>query len=143
MTNDDYQAAVARTVGWDNPEAALAGCGLGLAGEVGELVDHIKKHLFHGHSLDKDYAKKEMGDVLWYLTALASEMGLRLGDIMAANDAKLRARYPEGFDKQRSINRTEASAPACDRCAGTGGELVRDPWTEYMSYRPCVRCHPA
>ncbi|MDQ5828208.1 MAG: nucleoside triphosphate pyrophosphohydrolase family protein, partial [Chloroflexota bacterium] len=80
---------------------------LGLAGEAGECSEAIKKHVFHGHPLDRDAMRDELGDVLWYLAMLADACGLRLDDIAAHNVGKLRARYPAGFSPHASINREE------------------------------------
>ena len=52
-------------------------------------------------------ANKELGDVLWYVAVTADAYGLDLDDIAEANIAKLKARYPEGFDTARSRNRPE------------------------------------
>lgn len=70
---------------------------LGLAGEVGEVVELIKKDRFQGQPLDRDKLCKELGDVLWYLTDLAAQNGLTLQQVAETNSAKLRARYPNGF----------------------------------------------
>jgi NTP pyrophosphatase (non-canonical NTP hydrolase) len=75
---------------------------LGLAGEAGEVADLIKKGIFHQKGLDKENLKKELGDVLWYLTALCSDLGLSLEEVMQHNIKKLKARYPEGYDPQRA-----------------------------------------
>jgi NTP pyrophosphatase (non-canonical NTP hydrolase) len=78
-------------------EGSLANWGLGLAGEAGEVVELIKKHCFHGKALDRESLRKELGDVLWYISAICSEVGLELGDVAEANIDKLFARYPNGF----------------------------------------------
>lgn len=83
----------------------LTNFALGLAGEAGEVVEAVKKHVYHQHPLDRDHLVEELGDVLWYVTALASALGVPLDDIAAANVAKLLARYPEGFDPVRSRER--------------------------------------
>lgn len=70
---------------------------LGLTGEAGEFADLMKKVHGHGHELDLEKAKKELGDVLWYLAVLADSLGLTLSEVAKANVAKLRARYPDGF----------------------------------------------
>lgn len=57
----------------------------GLAGEAGEVADLIKKHLFHGDDLDLIKLEKELGDVLWYWTALCQNFGIRPEDAMQAN----------------------------------------------------------
>ena len=82
----------------------LMGC-MGLAGESGELLDLIKKWVFHSKPLDEEHAKKELGDVLWYVAEIAHSMGWDLDEIMTMNIDKLRARYPEGFSTERSNHR--------------------------------------
>lgn len=77
---------------------------LGLGGECGEVLELVKKGKFHGHGIDTDAMRNELGDVLWYLTALADTIGLDLADVAQANLDKLRARYPDGFDPERSKN---------------------------------------
>lgn len=78
---------------------------MGLNGEAGEAIDLVKKHLFHNHELDMDKLKLELGDVLWYLAEAAESLDMSLEDIAAANIDKLKKRYPEGFDCERSIKR--------------------------------------
>lgn len=101
-----YQAQAARTLNPAlDPRERLINGALGLAGESGEAADVLKKHLFHGHPLDRDALKKELGDVLWYVAALASAADLTLDEVAQHNLDKLRARYPDGFDTQRSQER--------------------------------------
>jgi NTP pyrophosphatase (non-canonical NTP hydrolase) len=108
MTLDDYQQLAARTLGRDRThEQQLANAALGLTGEAGEVAEVIKKHLFHATPLDQDALAKELGDCLWYIGAFATVLGLSLDDIAQRNIDKLRRRYPEGFDTERSRNRTE------------------------------------
>jgi len=103
---DDYQKRAART---RNPklsaEEAIAQSGLGIAGEAGEVADYLKKVLFHGHSVDVEKIRAELGDVLWYVADLATTYGIDLSDVAEANIAKLEARYPEGFTEERSVHR--------------------------------------
>lgn len=84
---------------------ALAKNGLGAAGEAGEVADLIKKHLYHGHQLDRNKLVKELGDVLWYITSTCHLIEADLNEIMFENKKKLDERYPNGFDKEKSINR--------------------------------------
>ena len=79
----------------------------GLTGEAGEVAELIKKHLYHATPLDQDALVKELGDCLWYVAAFANVLGLSLDDVAERNIEKLRRRYPEGFDTERSRNRTE------------------------------------
>lgn len=71
---------------------------LGLPGEVGEVVDILKKWVFSGKTLDLTHLKKEMGDVMWYFTLLGISFGFSLDDIMEQNAEKLKARFPNGFN---------------------------------------------
>lgn len=80
---------------------------LGLAGEIGELADYWKKHKYHGHVFDPTRAIQEIGDILWYVAQAADAMGIELEYVAITNIAKLKARYPEGFSNERSINRDE------------------------------------
>jgi NTP pyrophosphatase (non-canonical NTP hydrolase) len=81
-------------------EAALAYPTLGLAGEAGEVADHIKKVIRDddwGVSEERlDALTKELGDVLWYVAQLASELGLDLEEIARVNLEKLRSRQLRG-----------------------------------------------
>lgn len=78
---------------------------LGLTGEAGEAADLIKKVFGHGHSLDRDKLLLELGDVLWYVAALAKTAGSSLEEVADLNIGKLRARYPDGFSTEHSVNR--------------------------------------
>lgn len=94
--------------GEDTPEIELGGvlnAALGLSGEVGELNDILKKWIFHEKQLDIDHAKKEAGDICWYLAMLCKSFGWNFDEIMQINIDKLKARYPEGFDTYRANHR--------------------------------------
>lgn len=80
---------------------------LGMSGEVGEFNDMIKKWVFHEKNLDMEHAKKEAGDILWYVVMLCESFGWNMEEIMQMNVDKLKARYPEGFDVERANNRAE------------------------------------
>jgi NTP pyrophosphatase (non-canonical NTP hydrolase) len=83
----------------------LANFSMGLAGESGELIDLLKKHLYQGHEIDINKVSEEISDTIWYLGNIANIFNINLSDAMDANIAKLKARYPSGFDKNRSVNR--------------------------------------
>lgn len=76
---------------------ALDWC-LGLGGETGEVLDLIKHAVFHAETLDRMELAKELGDVLWYVSALCTTMDMSLEDIAALNQAKLNHRYNNGFN---------------------------------------------
>jgi NTP pyrophosphatase (non-canonical NTP hydrolase) len=80
---------------------------LGLTGEAGEFAELAKKHLFHGHTLDKEKAAKEIGDVLWYVAFACEALGVSLDEIAERNIAKLKARYPDKFETRLSLVKDE------------------------------------
>ena len=105
---DGYQQAAARTLNLDLPHREQLSLGaLGLAGEGGEVVELIKKALFHGTDLPREQLKKELGDVLWYVAAIATASGLTLSEVASANVEKLRRRYPGGFSEAASLARVD------------------------------------
>lgn len=108
MKLDEYQQQAARTLG--TGERALVESALGLVGEAGELVDLLKKEIFHKHNVSGERLELEMGDVLWYLAAIATLQGLSLADIAEANLAKLRRRYPAGYSAEASQARVDQEA---------------------------------
>ena len=79
----------------------------GLMGLNGEAIDILKKHLFQGHWLDREHIARELGDASWYLAVSAWALGYNLEDIFENNIRKLKDRFPDGFDSERSINRKE------------------------------------
>lgn len=108
MKINEYQKEALRTAsGMNDQFPRILNGVLGLAGESGECVDMLKKHLFQGHDLDKEHMAKELGDVAWYLAVSADAIGYDLETIMQMNVDKLRNRYPDGFDSSKSINRKE------------------------------------
>ena len=78
---------------------------MGLCGESGEAIDIVKKHLAQGHELDREKLIKELGDVAWYLAETAYALDVSLDKVLRGNIEKLKARYPEGFDAEKSKNR--------------------------------------
>lgn len=106
-----YQSDVMRTAATSkDPTLQFAVLGLGISGEAGEVSDIIKKVVGHGHELTpelKQKLSKELGDVLWYVAALADHLGFDLSSVANANIEKLKARYPNGFERERSINRAK------------------------------------
>lgn len=110
MKFNEYQELAERTANRgpeDTAEKRFTNFAFGLAGETGEVIDCLKKHLFHGHPLDREKLKIELGDVMWYIATTATTAGIFLDDIAVGNIEKLRSRYPEGFSKENSINRKE------------------------------------
>ena len=106
MDMNEYQDLALRTANARlDDKQMLANWALGLSGEAGETADLIKKHLFHGHPLDKDKIKSELGDIMWYIATMSRSLGMDMNEIAEHNVDKLRARYPEGFSETRSRER--------------------------------------
>ena len=103
---DVYQLLARRTKSKTlNHQMTMFNMAMGIASEAGEINEALKKHFFHGHNLDVENLKDELGDLLWYLTIMADEMGWDLSTVMTRNIDKLRKRYPEGFSQWASRNR--------------------------------------
>lgn len=107
MNLNEYQEQAKRTLSNGQTfQENITMCALGLTGESGEFADFVKKWRYHGHPLMTNDVIKELGDILWYVAATATVLGIDLNEIATVNLRKLRERYPDGFDSERSINRT-------------------------------------
>ncbi|MDX8367887.1 nucleoside triphosphate pyrophosphohydrolase family protein [Cytobacillus sp. IB215665] len=103
---NEYQDLASRTANEElNGPQAMCNYSMGAAGEAGEALDMIKKIVFHDHELNRHELAKELGDQLWYISQLARLINFSLEDIATMNVNKLKARYPEGFSSERSVNR--------------------------------------
>jgi len=106
LTANAYQREAMKTL---NPALSrkdiLINGVMGLCGESGEAIDIVKKHLHQGHPMDKEKLAKELGDIAWYLAETAWALDIPLEQILRSNLEKLKNRYPEGFDTERSQNR--------------------------------------
>jgi len=95
----DYQQRSRRTAEYPR-EAWLAYPALGLAGEAGEVAEHAKKAIRDDSGVvspeRREKMAKELGDVLWYVAQLASELGLDLDEIAETNLEKLLSRQKRG-----------------------------------------------
>lgn len=82
---------------------------LGLAGESGEVAEKIKKVIRDKNGVadeeTKEMIKKELGDVLWYVAQLATELGLSLDEIAENNITKLASRLERGVLQGSGDNR--------------------------------------
>ena len=108
MITDNYWEFVARMfakkhTGPDGLMHAAAGA----AGEAGEILDENKKHWVYGKKLDVEKVIEEIGDELFYLTALCNLLGFRLADAFSHNMAKLNRRYPQGYTDAAAIARVD------------------------------------
>ena len=109
MTPNEYQKLAMRTASGINYSeyGMLMNAALEICGEGGEVADMIKKATFQGHELDKEHLAKELGDVAWYIAVGAYAIGYDFETILRMNIDKLKSRYPDGFEVERSKCRRE------------------------------------
>lgn len=109
MTGNEYQKLAERTMDLDNRE--LSDCEYhalhGMVGEIGELHSIYQKRYQGHYETTDEHRKKEIGDLLWFVAEYCTACDWKLEDVMQLNIDKLRARYPEGFDSEKSLHRAE------------------------------------
>ncbi len=107
MTGNEYQVLAARTINeelmnWQQELHALHG----MVGEIGE-IHSIYQKAYQGHDASDEHLQKEVGDLLWFIAEYCTANDWNLEDIMQMNIDKLKARFPEGFEVDKSLNRAE------------------------------------
>lgn len=106
MNFNEYQQLAFRTVAQTYNVSMELHALHGMVGEIGELHSLYQK-TFQGHEFDNNHAKKELGDLLWFIAEYCSAMGWDMADVAQLNIDKLKARFPEGFEVDKSLNRAE------------------------------------
>ncbi len=108
MTFDEYQQA-ARATAMYPQDLKLIYPALGLAGETGEVVDHIKKVIRDNNrevnAERRELIAKELGDVLWYMASIAADLGMTLNEVAELNIKKLKDRAARGVLQGAGDNR--------------------------------------
>jgi len=89
----------------NKPDNVLALYALGLTGEAGEVAEKVKKFYRDRTGIDHKALLKELGDVVWYATAISRWLGYTLQDVMDANVAKLNDRHARGVGHGSGDNR--------------------------------------
>ena len=110
----DFIALSDRLVSLDekgaNIERLITGA-VGINSEGGEIMEIVKKLVFQGKPWDSDtkyHLKRELGDVLWYVTQCLLALEVPMDEIVKMNVEKLKKRYPGGeFDPFYSENRQQ------------------------------------
>jgi NTP pyrophosphatase (non-canonical NTP hydrolase) len=106
MNFDEYQEQAMTT---RTPTANSAYALLGLSGEVGEVHSLFAKQIRDEHLDDDDefllQMKKELGDVLWFIAAIAKDFDINLSDIAKTNIEKLKKRKESGTIQGSGDNR--------------------------------------
>ena len=107
LAGNEYQELAARTINKDLNNVQQEAHALhGMVGEIGE-IHSIYQKFYQGHGISEDHLKKELGDLLWFIAEYCTALGWDLEDIMQMNIDKLRARFPEGFEVDKSLHRYE------------------------------------
>lgn len=102
-----YQLMAARTMNANLDKPATERHALfEMASELGEIHAVYQKRL-QGHPFDEANLREEIGDLLWGIAELCTVRGYDMGEIAAQNIEKLKARYPQGFSVERSVERNE------------------------------------
>lgn len=107
MKINEYQELAARTINKKLYKDEMEMHALhGMTGELGEINSIYQKY-YQGHEIDEEHLKKELGDLLWFVAEYCTSMDWNLEDIAKMNIEKLKKRYPDGFEKEKSLNREE------------------------------------
>ncbi len=128
MTPNDYQKLALKTEktpamflvrengGPQEPvNARLLHAILGIASELGESSDPLKKQLIYGKPLDPVNVMEELGDKLWYIALGLDSIGYTVEEAMVRNIAKLRVRFPDKFTTDAALVRNlDAERSALD-----------------------------
>jgi NTP pyrophosphatase (non-canonical NTP hydrolase) len=107
MNISEYNELALRTAKDLPREKALLHVLAGLAGEVGELADAIKRAEIYNNTLDLENIAEEISDCLWFVTYTANVFGLSLETIARLNIEKLATRYPDGFSDYHAAARLD------------------------------------
>jgi len=93
------------------PTERLLTAAVGMSAEAGEFTEVVKKIVFQGKPVNEDtlfHMKREIGDVMWYVSQACMGLGISLDEVMEMNVDKLKKRYPGGeFDVHYSENRKQ------------------------------------
>lgn len=108
LTPNEYQKLAMRTcnIPFGDKTNMLIHATTGLASEAGEFAGLLQK-IYQGHEYDREHALKELGDCCWMIAEACTALDAKLEDVMRMNIDKLRARYPDGFDPEKSLHREE------------------------------------
>lgn len=99
----------------------LLHCAVGLADEVGEILDHIKKYVYHNRPLDKIKIISEFGDEAWYKFNMLRLLEISFYDVLKSNKIKLDKRYPHGRGDKNYMRDVDAEDKAIEEGLGKGG----------------------
>ena len=88
-------------------QCELLHAAIGIAGEAGELLDAVRKHVFDEQPLDEDNVIEEMGDLCFYLEAAMQVVNAFRYEVEQENQAKLSKRYEGGYTDKAAQERAD------------------------------------
>ena len=88
-------------------QCELLHAAIGIAGEAGELLDAVRKHVFDGQPLDRDNVIEELGDLEFYMMAAMMNIGIMRPHLQELNMAKLSKRYEAGYSDKAAQERAD------------------------------------
>ena len=108
MTGNEYQALAMRTcsIQYEHKREMLLHATTGLASEAGEFAGLLQK-TYQGHEYDREHAIKELGDCVWMVAEACTALDVTMEEVMRGNIEKLKLRYPEGFEPEKSLHRKD------------------------------------
>lgn len=103
MTINEYQTESYKNIQphYDKKDEIL-NWSIGLSEEVGETLNHVKHQYWGKESINHVAISKELGDILWYLSALCTSLNISLDTVAQLNIAKLNHRYQNKFSNEKS-----------------------------------------
>lgn len=93
MNLKDYVQKAMTTAPITNADMLRIHAAMGICGEAGELIDHMKKVTFNNKDLDEKYLVAELGDICWYMNLMITALGTTWEHVFDVNIAKLSARF--------------------------------------------------
>lgn len=107
MFMNEYQRLAGRTISEELMPSEIETHALhGMVAEIGEIHGLYQK-VYQGHEAEAQHLKKEVGDLMWFIAEYCTACGWTLEEIAQMNIEKLKARYPDGFEAERSLHRKE------------------------------------
>lgn len=108
LTANEYQKLAMRTcsIPYEHEREMLLHATTGLASEAGEFAGLLQK-TYQGHEYDREHAIKELGDCCWMIAEACTALDVMMEEVMLCNINKLKKRFPEGFDPERSLHRAK------------------------------------
>lgn len=87
---------------------------IGIAGEAGELLDAVKKHVIYNKPIDTENIVEELGDIEFYAQALRNSMNIAREFTLRKNMDKLQVRYANGYSDKDAQSRKDKSQQSMD-----------------------------